>query len=1214
MSCKYIILLPGGEEFELPTTFSKITSPDTLKDLFKSYKNLEYKLSKDTENEKFQTEFESVKEEFVIAVSKLIPKIKAKEALSLIDSSQRLDDLHKKINDTLEDSGELLGIRTALLKYVKDNSKYVKGKNIAITSLLKKLKVVRNKDYFTKQSVAGIIGATTIDKEYNRVKDLNTLNELQGFTTLVSSNLKSFLKAIKNKDTTSNVETLFGFNSESMSRGWAIDNEVIMYKNEDDLALFQALFKKYAFKIDQSSLLNILGELDKKLTAKNFTTLVNTLIKDRTVDIKEFFNGDPEKNKPSMFEWLLDNSEKFKIQKEITQIISLVALSLQHDTNVDLENIKVKQLTKVIQSLFWTTSPNSYGHNNIEKMLADEAMQKEEFNYGKILQLENIDFEKALINTNNNYYPRKRIKGQDLLNNVRLYKDLVLFDTKKNGNDITVYGIVTEIHHRSNGYYVIGTHINKDGEIRYFNQVFTNNESVVIRKLGDDFIRQEYIEINVPSVTNKNSALITGTPIPSRIIQNYIQKGDIIETKGSKESVVVGIYPGEIWVKLPGTSVPYKLKYENIYTFKSAKFFKEAKALEDVNKPINLNGTIAVNGDSLTTDDYFSLEESSNNTKTGDPTSVLPKLYNGKIFFNKKVVYKEDDRIYYYTISEKNNYVLKSVLASLISNGRRNSYGAFIKKENDEIIKNVSFTENASSSRATMSSFSNINKAVEGDYFYYRDNNQIITGKVVEDNKIIIGLDDRSIQTLEDIKSKNPIFLTKRAINSKHFFYTERVNSNYTQFKGEGDYIDPLDQPMFYVINKDILEEYAKNPDVIQPRELLNKLSVGRYISDLKFMDSTEENATELLSLMLNHPDKQPVFKKIKPNSKKWEPNLTSLHNIINFSTLSSKLKKEMNPIKSGRYIRLYKNSILEYDIYRIESVDKETEKVTLHINKRDINGKLITFEKVIDVNVLLSEDGIDNSIAQLYCIKDDNDIPLLEKSAEDIEEHKIKLTKTGIKRCITKIKNISGLDLDVKLVPHDEYFSDENQTQKAKLETYQDENGDWKTRILISDKFGTKTDVIHEYLHVFLTGLKYQYPEIYYNLLQSVLGESSEGFSSIEDEEKFVEIVSKVISEGDLNMFKDTKNFIKGMITAVSLIVNDSDDQDQVDNFIQLIQDIDIENANTMDKLLNSSLVELFNINASQYTHDMYNSGMLMTEPILRQWMEKEGYKLKCI
>lgn len=1174
MKCKYIIHLPGGETIELSTNFELLTNNEELDKLFNEYLSLE-----DTESKS-----EKIAEIATVLKPK-IPKTNGNRLHSLIEKSSSIENLYETMNNLIIDSGSYSNIEAAIRGYVK-NTKPKNSKKTTLEELLEKLNKPRKKDYFSAQGIAGVIGSTSIAEQRDRVYHENTLNAAQGLPSLVSSNLLTVLNAFKNADkTNAKSKNLYGFNISSDTKAWSSDGAVLFQLN-DDKALFLGLFKSAAINADPELLKVILEDINKKVKPKV------------SIDItpEEFFNGDIKSKKLPEFERLMAVSNKYKIQKEISSIISLVGLAIKPENN--------DSLVRAMKILFGVISPKEYGYAKIDKLIAEELANKEASEYSKSLLSKNIPFDDAMdVNRDLHYESNTIINANSILSEVSLYNDIMKFSvTLEGGKEIDIFAVPTAVYPRPNGVYVTGTYKKPDGTIGSVSQEFKDNKQITIRKRSNEI--DPTTVLNILPVTKAESTLVTGSPIPHEFIRKYIRKGDLLG-----EEVVVGVYPGKIQVKSKDKLGTRDIFYKNIRTYRSAELFREISLLEGSDKAINLSETMPVkDGNLLSSGDYFKFDKALLKTLPNSKDLPESKLWT-------RIIYTDDENVYYYiSDKDKTSYVIKPIKKSLIKTGVRNTYGEFVISEKDLIEKEK---ELISKSEASMSSFKDINKAKEDDYFFYKEGDNYIYGKVVEGNKVIIGLSNRTISTLEAIK-ENPelTFLTSRSIQSSFHYYTERANSPYITFKPESEQTD-LDVRGYYVIPKRI-NGIPVDKDTLKLTTYTQRLNVGRFITDLKYMKADEEDVTNEFLKIHDKNNLIPFVKKVSKDSNSYEKNFSSLHQIINFSKLSTEEKKSINSIHKGIYVRLYNGQNLGKDIYRVEQVNSDTGEVTLQVNKQSKNGEILTTEIVTTIETLIAPDKTDGSIADLYVQKNDHKLGTLERAADKtIKASERALTNQSINTLADRIKDIISSDtmnnVTVEIVPHKENFESR---QKAKIET-SEVAGEWKTRILISDTVGQKEDLLHEFLHVFLTPLKYKYPEVYYELVSTVTGDKE--LSAIESEEQFVKTLVDFIDFDNLEMFSNLETFVEGMKLAYhssleKMLESKKLSTDEYTKITDRLTDINIETPEDVLDLLNTPLISLFGIISVSEEHSMYNYGMLMTESTLRTWMDQEGYNLKCV
>jgi hypothetical protein len=495
-----------------------------------------------------------------------------------------------------------------------------------------------------------------------------------------------------------------------------------------------------------------------------------------------------------------------------------------------------------------------------------------------------------------------------------------------------------------------------------------------------------------------------------------------------------------------------------------------------------------------------------------------------------------------------------------------------------------------------MSSFSDQTKAYSGDVFSYIDEGIKKYGKVLEDDKIVLHNDtditQRIVSSMNFFKENTtlvPTFFTTRDISSNYAFFTNRINSWELEFKIEAD--DELDDELEYVVpigvNLDLLLTLPHGYG-----------SIGTYKTKSSVNPNEDLVITKELLETLGKPAGSKVFaKKVSSTSILYKRNLTSVVPMHYFNTLSPETKMDLNVIIPGSYFSLYKNGEqIDRNIYRILSV--KGDRVIAQLNKLSSSGKIITneielsLEQIIQSKVGNTPSPI-GSIANLYLQTGNTKISAVFDETNKLYSQEDTEGRPGTNKAIgiliSKFKGyVKGLGIQIKVVPHTDIFT---AGQYAALQTEVVAATDLKpestkTSIVISDQLGETTDVIHEFLHVFLTPLRYRHPEIYNAFIQSVVNDTS--LNVTDAEEEFVKFVStKVARKEDFaEYFENMQTFVEGLRT--------------------IITDVDPEYAITDEEnpveLLKTPLSELFNIDKKDESHPMFNLGLITTEPQMRE------------
>lgn len=1069
---------------------------------------------------------------------KLPHEVKDDMLKNIIENSITIDDLYQNLNNAIVKLGTYDNIGSAIINYIK-SGKGTSNKNLS--DLIQKLSQPRTSDYFKGIGMKGVIGTSSLTSERDRVDAKNIENLEFGFPTGITGNLVEVLNSLKSKyKSESNNNVLYGTNHAFTGKAWS-DNDSVMFESDDDLSLFLGLFKREAVKTDTSKLLPILEHLNTSLKPENRISL-------DTFDINQFFNGKLSGDviEPSQFEELLEKVENPESVKDIDNIIALIASDI--DPNKSGLAFKMK-------TLFWQLSPASYGKNKLFKEIANQQFIDNESKIEKTYKLSQISFlEMQDIERDNNFSKTEEIPGSnydEANKNITKYRDIVKFSIP--GSDKTPYALVTGMFRRKNGTMIYGVFKDSNGEINNISHLFTESENIPYKNREVPVDPTELDEV----VTDIDGAtIISKTPFNQKFLKRILRKGDAVSG-----NVVIGVYPGYVTTKTPSGKI-IQNKYKNIKSIRSALALSEI-AKEGTFEPksyLSIN-----NGEDLSEGDFF--------------------LYkHGNSQFYKKVLYTDKDNVYSW-ISGKKGFIITPIKKEGLT-GLRNAYGDLNSSEITTIREEI---QHIGSSKANFSSFVDPSIAKEGDLFYIEDGENKKYGKVLNNEKVIINDNGyRLITSLDKIKAST--FFTTRDISGNYSLFTIRANSNQIEFKPEFEKTDLNVEARYVVPAGTNMESITTLPS--------GYMNIGSYKSIDRIDPSDIDITNKILEVFDKPKDFKVYFIKESSNSNRYLRNLTSLTSIKYFNKLPTEIKENYDVLQPGTYFSVYDNDYIGSNIYRIESVNGDM--VKAHLNKMSPSGKILTTEKIFTKSELLDNTKNNgkspvNSIARLYLQEGNKKIGGLIKEANELEgrstDEPREITNKAIHTLIDKLKDYtSGLDMEIQLVDQKGNFED---GQKAKLFT--DSSG--KTSILINNVLGKTEDVIHEFLHLFLTPLRYKYPEIYDNLIKSVVKDPN--LNVTDAEEKFVHSISdKMNSEDDfLDSFEDLNSFVKGM----QVVVKDANPE------------FEISKSDNPISLLNTPLTKLFNVNTKDNTHAMFNESMITTEPMMREWMKKNNIVLNC-
>lgn len=847
--------------------------------------------------------------------------------------------------------------------------------------------------------------------------------------------------------------------------------------------------------------------------------------------VEEFFAGKVENGniQESQFNILLDKVNDLKIAKYIDQILNLVA---------DTINPNSQTLSKALKSLFYQASAN-YGKNNLFKKAEDIKFVTKEIELEKEYKKKMLSFTEMDSTVRNQYFSKEESIEDDLyetaLKELELNKDLVKFPIGEFG----MYALVTGIFRRENGVAIYGIYKNQYGELETVDATFKKGDSIIYKKREDAI---DPFQANDLVVEKQGMLIVSETPLNQRLVKTLVRRGDLVNG-----NLVLGVHPSSLYLEKPDKS-RYHLYYSKIKQIVSAIALKES----EIEKDVNPNKFVQVNdGYDLSAGDYFLF------------TSGDKKFY-------KRILFADKENVYSLVAGRKTAVIKATKREGLV--GLRNAEGEMTPQDIETVKNEMSIIGRSS---ATMSSFTNPNKAREGDFFTYREKSSIKYGKVLNDGKVLL-LDDLKNRLITNLNSLPEVtFFTKRDISNSYYLFTIRANNYEISFTKNPK---PLDVEVKYVVPQGTdLDKLVMTTE--------GYVNIGSY-KELGSIENTDIDITDkILQMYEQSPETKIYIKKTSSENRKFRRNLTSLTEIKYFNALSTEVKKELNILSPGVYFSLYRENDIDRNIYRIVSVVDGI--VTANLNKFSSTGEIITTEVELKEEDLLASKTGDlapiGSIGHLYIQNGNTKMGAVFKEVNKLSEKDDatrKATNKAINKLINKLQNyLKGLDVKVELVPAEGNFEF---GQKAKIIT----TVEGKTEILINNELGQTEDVIHEFLHLFLTPLRYKYPEIYYTLIQSVV--KDQDLNVTEAEEQFVKFVAgKMELEIDfLDNFEDLQAFVTGLQT--------------------ILVDVDAEFVISKEDnpltLLNTPLMDLFNIDRKDNTNPMYNLGMVTTEPMMRE------------
>ena len=1136
--CVYILRTPGGEKIIIPADFGSLElDDDKAIELINNYKSAKPSERNDALNELVSYIKENTK---VTKINKYV----IEDALN----KDKISDIIKEINQHLEYSTAYKDFSKALKNYLYKNPEKYNEINERINRRLLP-------SDFKNLDTNKVLGVTSLNNEISKLDLLINENRTQGFDYTFLDNIKKFLEALHtsrvlNKDK----NVLISFSTEYGLKSINVD-EYSFFKEDNPSSLFLSLFKRVGNSID----VNLLNDI---LTKYKIDTVKTS---------KEFFDNIAEEAvNPSKFEKLLESKENNNV---ISEIIKLITNRLD----------PTGYLYSSTKSVFQNLNPNSYGYNivrdymNQQQFLEMERIFSSEYTTNKIItyaeSLDLFDYNKAKDDLFSEVIQLPNVDYKYVTQNVAVGKDLLLVqNTDKSGKKYFNSYIIQNIFPKDNGVFIVSLYKDQDGNYKSYKQTYLPGDDLFIRKRESAKIPYDP-DLEITTSNNFVELKRNFKYLSKNDLQYFIKD---IATVGDKTDIgtVVGVYPSYLYIKSEGGFT--KQAYSDIKSFNSTVLEELYKSYSDILKDFNYNAYTEIRDVNLISKDDIII----------DPTSAIK---------NKAiVVYSNPDYVFIISDNGNKKYIKPiSRIELKDSKAWMNSIDNLTPDERKEIIDNLNAMD---ASSMTLSLFFDKSKATKGDYFYGKLNNDQVYGKIVDNNKVIIFKDGSEVHNISDISDIQ--FYTSRDISSSHTLHILRVNS----WKVTPKPISIAEQdPSFVEVKYIIPNDIDENSLTFLPTGYAD---IGKYIDKYTDIPKGYKDITNYVkTTFFKINDKNTKLYVTDLNgSRKYEVDLTGLRKIVDFSKIPVEEKERINPLRKGVYFNIVERGRLSDTMYRVmEDVGDE---IIAHTNKINDKGDIITIEKVFSKRQLyqtpIKVDGRDTipegSIYNLYLQSGNSKTNVLLKATENILSHDEILNVAGMQDLLDKMKAYFGnYGIDVDISNDSKEFKN-NQFAKIKTEVVDDK---LKTSILLNGNKGTKSDLVHENLHIFLTLLRYSDYNMYERTIEAVLGKNENEEDISEREEQFVKAIVNALQGDYVTDFLDKAEIVAQQLYNVIKKINPD-------------FSLNIERAiNNPEELFKSSLKDIFNYK-SDISSPYYNVRLIDSEASFREWA-KNKIILKC-
>lgn len=1240
MACYYRIQLPDGGFITIPSSVNIIEKNEKIvsdiNDYYSSeqdefhekYKELlRKKFKKDIDysavNETFEKENKtaldkyndlknSIKDDFSITSLNLeqIGKIIRNSNPELL-----ISDINKKILDEVTQDNFEISMKKWIYnwKNLKDfnPSENFNSKNGFPKTLKQLLTIVSKKinpEYFQELSYIDIVGKSSINEErHNYTQKIDILANEYQVSTIIPESVKGVLDLLSDVDL-SDQKILFGINATGTENDTLVippsdkNNGFIFYNNNNDLSLFLSVFKYLSSSIDWNNKKNTkaLKEIITEWNEKNKNSK-NKELNLKHIDLRsfspvKFFTGEFKKEndvtsfKEASFHEMIDSFSIDSIEKIVDLIIDNIDTKKTGKLKINIKKtFKFLNSKKYGKSVFSTVTQAMNDHD--EQIIRNNQYKSEIISkkYAKLNTSGTRDLHynssEIITNSGKNAVSTTFLELKDKIN---FGKDLVKVEfkdpqTKKTGS---LYVIVTNLSYDEKGIWVNGLSLvnNQPKVSKYLLKLDTNDRMTAVYRTFES----EETPITIDNTAKLNDAVIVksedGEYLSSKVVKRFAQLGSYviwIDSKGVKRNgSVIGVFPGKL--KVYGQK--FLLNYDRIIEINTTKLTEDDK--KDWRDVVFKN--------------KLSISENAGNF-AGENDVV--KFKDGNKVRINKVIDSDKDNLYIIINTDSKGSYVKKIPRSVVTN-------AFIQIDSigitNEILQALSDTESIqtdNSIRENKYSFSeDVNDAKDGDILIIQNPNDIGNLKFYKlldkrTMKVIQRIDtsEYSVQilnknevtgvyTTNDISGNNALDIIR--INNRKIYVSEdKGKDNVIYLVPENTYVDNLTLLDSLYFNVGI---------VIDSNEYKNKPDKYKDFKDVTKLVKT------LVSRKLNRSINSLFFEVIPSDSKNdiHKRHIDDLVQINKFKLLPASEKTKA--LQRGAYLRLEHNKTLGRKIYRIS--EDLGDSVLMEYSISSFEGEIKTIRKKI-----LKSELVEN-ISQFFLIKGNSKIQNLIVKTQKLElkeKKQDKRTKEQLRESfVSNIQNAfkeSNINIEVKTVTEKSNFKS---GQKAKIQ-----NGN----IIINKNNSTEQDVVHEFLHVFMIGLKYYDSEQYSNLLLNFINnkldenqdflkengiESRENLTLDTIEELLVDVISKVLIQIEDLDISTVENLEKALIYS----------------FEKFNLELGSFNISTdLYKILNTDMKTLLKIESSKVYTDV-----LIYEAGFREWVQDKirsgNLEINCI
>lgn len=1145
---------------------------------------------------------------------------------------------------------------------------------ISVSELLSELNKPLSTKYFSGMNVDTVLGIKSVNQYVDELKSKLDVLKHTGQPSEAIEALKEFIfYAFPNKPGVRTSESFFhaSFSGTELNTSAVLEegnerkNPIFIYNNSSELAVFLSVFSYLASKLDRESVLAIVEEFNTHYTSK---------IPTENFDMKKFFLGyftdEGDFVEPGFNKML---KTKTGTKSAIDKLIDLVSDSLLNNYEIVLtEDMTMddyakrvlnrkKSHIKIMTLLFNQISPEKYGAGVISSLQKSlERFNKEDQENRAVRRKQKMDFLEPLI-TRVDYHYRQPEKIQfDTVeelqewaeNNIELFRDVLTIPfmqgkpvARGEKSTYSKFIIPTLIARTATGIKIISGFVYESGNIRELTDLETiylkPEHLFYYRKFDNANPTDDYNKFqNVTPLTKRfpgqtivisnpeklPESLVRAVALPgSEVTYTYYDRksGTEKESKRTVAIVLAGALQLNTYINKAGKQENHTIRFDRITkittlyneaedSFTSAEFKSKVEQENKLNKISNKFGYLPIKKG-----DYIKITENGKNYHNkvlavdGDNVYIIIKTRDAKNTTDIiKAVAQPRNKITEVYTPALNQIELEEIGNALYEyemiykqekSVRKAQYSYFMTKENLQdgdlfIVTNSNGTDTVYKLLSKEHNYAvRLQHSPESGVSYYYEKADWSKASLFMTKRDIAPDDSRTIADLNNFRlvtanSEEDIKLARFEQDSARGY--KLIPAKYVIPKHLASIYSPVELPSGNLdfggprwgskseINEDVEVDYTE--EVIKNVNRKNGTNGSKLFLLQKESNGFIERYTKSLKeyiLQDNSGNTLPYYNQIIPE------------------------------IKTNCYFCFAKdfqgNNTISFSNKLFKVISVSDGEMVLEYTAITDSGKFIVIRKKVNIQEAFNQ----KMFKALYA-------PFTSKTQKAIDDIiGIIKVKPAIGNRIEfarymgkKLANL--FDIDTKLVEYDvtlpEYKKFAN--KKAWIES---SSTDKPVVVLNMLQQGTNhVDVVHEFLHLFLLGLRYTNPKLYNKIIENyriseLRGRKLDAFTI---EEKLVEKLSKDLSEG---VFSDEDLYQKEQLA-----------EGIINGIVALSEDMtDVEFANLeithLGDLLSRPVKDVTGYNKRNILEDVKNANLVYFDSNFRDWLQKslkdKSVKINC-